>query len=493
MDVIYEFVPYGERFDPQPATIVLDVGMRTVPGVIDHHHPEAEPECTASLIVKHPGLVLDHLGLFRTPAAGVPYPPLRIITHRLPDFDSLASIFLTLQLLETGQVNPSLEKIARYTRMVDSASIPKEVALSSTPYSILRALFAGARKEEAEINQDRLAEGLKFMRFLYARSEEGYEIEENRRLFSGIDRYERAMRKVDNDYFQYLNDLSQAQKIVLDLPLSETKGRRRLDGLIVRNPSSFLLKEWSRRDLVQPSLKQGFSLLVTSFGTHRYILGVDPEMGVNLRGLGGLLNQKEEERRRAEDRPMAHRWYEGNCPFFNYRIIDSPRKEPRSVTKMSSSVFGASAGAYPSQRDAAQQDEVGQLPGQVTDRFVRDSIWRRRLEPQIDRIIDIIHHYENAGIGQGDLRGEKVKTADTGDSQCRGCDRRQAKQSILFLLDRRINMSPCIPPEGMDIASTEEHSKPGRPAAQLDGFNMSLKQVVILGMGLPRLDDLAES
>src|SRR4030042_501474 len=134
MDLVYEFVPYGERFDPQPATIVLDVGMRTVPGVIDHHHPEAAPECAATLIAKPP-------------------PPL-----------------------------------------VDSAPLPKDIELSSTPSSILRALFSGARKEEAEINQERIAQGMRFMSFLYAKSEDGYEIEQNRRLFSGIDRFERAMR-----------------------------------------------------------------------------------------------------------------------------------------------------------------------------------------------------------------------------------------------------------------------------------------------------------
>jgi hypothetical protein len=325
MDIIYEFVPYGERFEPRPATIVLDVGMRTVPGVIDHHHPEAEPECTASLIAKYPELVLDHLGPFRASVPQGSLPPLRIVTHRLPDFDSLASIFLTLKLLETGKINPSLEKIARYTRRVDSASLAKEIELSSTPYSILRALFSGARKEEAEINRERLAEGLRFMRFLYAKSEEGYEIEENRRLFSGIDRYERAMRKVENDYFQYLDDLNRAEKIVLNLPLSDQPGRQLVDGLIVQNPTSFLLKEWSRRDLSQSSQRKGFSLLLTNFGGQRYILGVDPGIGVNLRGLGGLLNQKEAQRREAEGTPLTHRWYEGNCPFFNYRIIDSPQ------------------------------------------------------------------------------------------------------------------------------------------------------------------------
>ena len=325
VEIVYQFVPYGERFDPRPGTIVLDVGMKTVPGVIDHHHPEAEPECTASLIAKHPELVLSHLSPYRAAEPEESLPPLLIVTHRLPDFDSLASIFLTLKLLETGKIDASMERIARYTRLVDSASLPKEIELSSTPYAILRALFSGARQGETEINQGRVSEGLKFMRFLYAKANEGYEIEENRRLFSGIERYERARRKVENDYFQYLDDLTRGEKILLDLPLSGLTGRRPIDGLFVRNPRSFLLKEWSRRDLAQSSLKKGFSLLVTSFDGQRYILGVDPAIGVNLRGLGALLNQKEEEKRAAAGGRPTQRWYEGNCPFFDYRIIDSPQ------------------------------------------------------------------------------------------------------------------------------------------------------------------------
>jgi hypothetical protein len=325
MDIIYEFVPYGEPFDPLPATIILDVGLKTVPGVIDHHHPDAEPECTASLIAKHPGLVLDHLVAYRGGTRETGLPPLRIITHRLPDFDSLASIFLTLKLLEKEAVDLSMQKIARYTRQVDSACLPEKIDLAATPYSILRALFSGARKEEAEVNRMRVAEGLKFMHFLYSKAEEGYKIEENRLLFSGIDRYQRAIRKVENDYFHYLDDIQRADMTVLNLPLTERPGSLRVDGLIVRNPTSFLLKEWARRDRNHSSLGKGFSLLVTSFGGQRYILGVDPARGVNLRGLGGLLNQQERRKRNDAGDASAPIWYEGNCPFFNYRIIDSPQ------------------------------------------------------------------------------------------------------------------------------------------------------------------------
>jgi hypothetical protein len=317
MDAAFEFVPYGTVLEPRPGTVALDVGMKTLPGVIDHHHPEAEPECAASLVVKYPDLVLGHVG----PGE----PRVRIITHRLPDFDALSSSFLALKLIETGRLDASMEKIGAYAKLADSASLPEDVDLAATPYSILRAMFAGAKMPEAEINIARAAEGLKLMRFLYAKAEEGYEIVENRGLYAGIGRYERAMRKVESDYFRYLDDLARSQRLLIDLPLTDGSGRRTVNGLAVRNPTSFLLKEWARRDVREPSLGGGFSLLLTNFWDERFILGVDPEKGVNLRGLGSLLNDLEAARRSARGRPFPLRWYEGNCPFFNYRIIDSPQ------------------------------------------------------------------------------------------------------------------------------------------------------------------------
>ena len=319
MEVRYKFVNYGEDLSPEPGVLVLDVGKKTLPGVIDHHHPDAEPECTASLIIRHPTLVLDHLRNWNG--------PLQLTTHRLPDFDAIASIFLSLKLLEIGRPDESMGRIARYTRMVDSASLPEDIDLASTPYSILRALFSRIRGSEEENNIERVREGLKFMRFLYAKSEEGYDFDENKLLFLGIDRYERAMRKAENDYFNYLTDVGRSQNFLLWLPLVSGEGTKKVDGLIVKNPRCFLLKEWARRDHEHSSLGEGFSFLLTRFGNKRFILGVNPEKGVNLKGLGGILNQKEREKRAELQRPFPLPWYDGDCPFFNYRIIDSPQDE----------------------------------------------------------------------------------------------------------------------------------------------------------------------
>jgi len=323
MEVVYQFVNYGEDLNPEKNTLVLDVGMKTVPGVIDHHHPKAESECTASLIAKHPHLILDHIQ--KDEIEGEESGKLRIITHRLPDFDAISSIFLALRLIESGKFDNSMEKIAQYTKMVDSASLPKEIDLSSTPYSILRALFTRIKKDETEKNLERVREGLKFMNFLHTKSEEGYEIFQNRVLFSGIERYENSVRKAENDYFNYLSDLNRSEKISLTLPSTSGQRKKKVDGLIVKNPRSFLSKEWARRDRANSSLGEGFTFLMTIFGNKRYIIGVDPEKEVNLRGLGKLLNERETKKREDSERELSFRWYDGNCPFFNFRIVDSPQ------------------------------------------------------------------------------------------------------------------------------------------------------------------------
>ena len=97
LNITYECVPYGAHLNPQSNVLVLDVGRQTQPGVIDHHHPEAPPECTASLLVKNPELILNHI----YPDHQIQpekLPPLKFVTHRFPDFDAIVSLFLAEQI-----------------------------------------------------------------------------------------------------------------------------------------------------------------------------------------------------------------------------------------------------------------------------------------------------------------------------------------------------------------------------------------------------------
>jgi hypothetical protein len=328
MEISFSFVNYGEDILPRPDTIALDVGMKLVSGVIDHHHPTAEAECAASLVVKYPELVLDHLGLGRGAAGREKPRTLTLITHRLPDFDAISAVFLVLQLIELGEVDPAMRRIAEYAKIVDSASLPKSLDLASTPHTILRALFSQIRRrDEAQTNAERIDEGLKFMRFLYTRARQGQDLLQNRQLFSGVDRYERAMRRAEEDYFQYLEDVREAQQAELYLPLTAAAGhgRKRVDGLFVRRSRSFLLKEWARLDHIHPVQNQGFTFLLWSSGPGRFMLGVDVEHDVTLKGLGGLLDGRESQARARKGVALRYPWYDGNCAFFENRIVVSPR------------------------------------------------------------------------------------------------------------------------------------------------------------------------
>ena len=327
MDVRYEFVGFGARCAPARGRLVLDVGMAQAPGVLDHHFPEAENECAASLVVKHPELILDHLRPAGGPADASG--PVTIVTHTLPDFDAVTAVFLSLRLLETGRIDEGMRRLAAYAKIVDSALLPVSVDLGATPYAVLRAMFAGSKKPPDEANLDRISEGLKFMRHLHARAAEGRDITEDRAIFAGIDRYEHAVRKIEEDNAWYQGDVHRGRKIAIHLPEISGGGRILVDGLVVVDPHSFLLKDWARRDRENPPLGRGFSFVYSNYQGRRYSLGVDPSAGVNLRGLARTVNLLEARKAEAEgkaDRPV---WYGGECPFFNHRLVVSPHEGTR--------------------------------------------------------------------------------------------------------------------------------------------------------------------
>lgn len=327
MEVRFDFVGFGTLCASEPGRLVLDVGMTMAPGVLDHHFSGAETECAASLVVKHPELVLDHLRPVGRPADAVG--PVTIVTHTLPDFDALAAVFLSLRLLETGVVDEGMRTLAAYAKLADSALLPATIDLGATPYAVLRALFVGVKKTPEEINAGRISEGLKFMRHLHARAAEGGDITEDRSLFSGIDRYEQAVRKVDQDNAWYQGDVHHARKITLRLPNISGTGRTAVDGLIVVNPHSFLFKEWARRDRGGSPLGRGFSFVFQNYLGLRYSLAVDPAAGVNLRGLAEVINSLESRAAEAAGTDDRLRWYGGECPFFNHRLVVSPHEGTR--------------------------------------------------------------------------------------------------------------------------------------------------------------------
>ncbi len=100
MKIQYEFLRVGEVAEPCSGCLYLDVGNRTEPGVIDHHHvvsaTAASFECTSSLIVARPELVTDWIG--HAALAG----EVRLVVHENPDFDCFAATYLASALLEAA-------------------------------------------------------------------------------------------------------------------------------------------------------------------------------------------------------------------------------------------------------------------------------------------------------------------------------------------------------------------------------------------------------
>ena len=324
LSITYEFVPYGTHFHPQPNTLVLDVGRETKPGVIDHHHPDAPPECTASLLVKKPELVLEHI---YPPHHLSPekLPPLKFITHRFPDFDAIVSLFLAQQIILSQEVVEDMIALADYTKLVDSGALPRTYDLTGTPYAILRALFTRLKVDtEEELNQERIRIGLQFIRFIYEKLREGYDVFDNRSFYQGTGAYEKVIKLIENDYFSYLQDLRRSQAFLIDLPSPGVEQLKRIDVLLIRDPASILLKEWARRDRNHSPLHQGFGLLISGTKHGRYMLGVAPEKGVHLKGLAPILNDREKKKRELVGRSFVP-WYDGNCPLFNFRIIAGPQ------------------------------------------------------------------------------------------------------------------------------------------------------------------------
>ena len=126
------------------------------------------------------------------------------------------------------------------------------------------------------------------------------------------------------------------------------KGLDLADALYLEDPSSILFKELARGDKRRSPSKKGFALLLISRAVpeatdrtmRRYIASTDPQSPFHLRGLGALLEQREQEkeadiglhllpgRERLGQGKGRHGygvtspWYDGRG--HGYTIVDSP-------------------------------------------------------------------------------------------------------------------------------------------------------------------------
>ncbi len=328
-DVEFEFVEYGEEIEPTEGVVALDVGRKLISGVLDHHQKNAENECAATLVIKHPELILNHIKRRKK---------FKIVTHKYPDFDAVSSSYLTVKIVEKREITPFMRELANYAKLVDSSQIPKNYTLSGTPYALLYAIYQIIKNNIPKENRlhnigvKRMEIAFEMFNFLEKHFLSGKNVWNNEKLFLGHPLYEQAQKKVLEDYKNYIKDIRRFPKGKVKLLKTSEKELKEVDYIIAIYPSSFLLKEWAKRDKKNSPSKNGFDLIVSSLFQGNFMIAVNSESGTFLKGLGDFLNIKESKKRDEKGLEKEY-WYEGDSPFFNHRIVASPSKGTVLTTK----------------------------------------------------------------------------------------------------------------------------------------------------------------
>ena len=346
------------REGPAPDRLYLDVGNDLRTGVLDHHQSQSYVGSTTRLVAMNPDLVAGAVQPRRDPAT-----PFTIVLHEVPDFDSVASAYLAVALLTTGEFPPGTEALARYADKLVEGSIGHTLSQPFSPYAAYMQLLNRhtrlGRTADHAYWRDCVDQGVNLIAYALDRSlRDGVALpsvdalacpdlfgEEDRRdILADVERYHRK-----------LADPKTCTRIErLSLP-GQFGGRVELDTLLVRDVENLndpdcclFFKDWARSDRQRLPGGDGF-LALSVFMTEtprdprRCILSVTPDSGASLRGLAGLLDAAESERRRQiygeDDRLIdpatgsrkppragydnADPWYDGRAHGFT--IVDSPR------------------------------------------------------------------------------------------------------------------------------------------------------------------------
>ena len=331
------FAGHGGLYQPEPGRLVLDMGNQTAPGVIDHHHDTALPECTATLIVKQPGLVREHL-------AGCPVEKVEFWLHHSPDFDAIAGAWLAQEVLVRGALPPGAEAVAAYALRSDMATLPISDHPQRTPYGIMAGIYCLLDEqptyteslEEGQYLRDYrvLERGLELMDYLAGAAAAGRDLYDPT-LFADDHPFGAELRAVEDDYSRYLADLAGGRLSTLAIPARDGSGVRPVGLLTVKDPTSALFKVWARQDRRHAPGGRGFVMTSVQYGNTRFVISVDPRAGLWLKGLGAALDHAETRKRVALGRERtgparpgfvnSDPWYDGRAPIYNYTIVDAPR------------------------------------------------------------------------------------------------------------------------------------------------------------------------
>ncbi len=327
------FEAYGSCLAPESGKLMLDVGNRLCPGVIDHHQPDAYNECAASLLLRYPEYVLEHL-------KGVAAENITLVLHIEPDLDAVTAAFFAYHLIVNGKFPCFAEKIAAYVRDVDMGICFRHPGAIVTAYSIFAGLCEIIRKkgEADQETRDQIYRkvvecGFALWEYLISVMNEQSDLHDLSAL-NLPPRFQEARELIMQDYSLYLEDLRKSSFAAFRLPKKDG-GFGQADALMSVDPKSLLFRSWARGDNRHSPRGKGFVMLAINYKHQRYVISTDPQSPYYLKGLGDLLEKAETEKRKplglerkGDSRPgydNADPWYDGRNPLHNYTIIDTPR------------------------------------------------------------------------------------------------------------------------------------------------------------------------
>jgi class 3 adenylate cyclase len=323
-----DFVPMGFVARPEKGVIYLDVGNSGEPGIIDHHYEGQTANSACELLNQHPELLLEHI-------RDTPTPQIEFRLHNMPDLDCAATLYTAYELMDTKPRTDILSKLAEYVSSVDQARIPLPEQLSDSLYGV----FQAHRLLTQEKYGTRITDLLILEAELRVIDAAVYLMEQHLvdGDFASIFQlqptwFAEEKRLLEHDKAQYNEDLKSRSHTYT----ARINGAAEpVIGLWLDHPQSVFFRLWGWND---PNALggRGYRFLAIDLsqpGKNRFVIGVDPNSGTHINGLGQLLEEYEARKRKelGKERPIHPIRYPANNsdPWYfgqghNYAVIDSP-------------------------------------------------------------------------------------------------------------------------------------------------------------------------
>jgi len=320
-----DFVPMGFVAFPERGVVYLDTGNSDKPGIVDHHFEGCAANSACELLLQKPKLLLEHV-------SGLAPSQIEFRLHTTPDPDCAATLYAAQELLKKTPRKQLLWKLAEYVSKIDQARIPHPEWMCDSLYGVFKAhqLLAIKHDDKKSTDAHLLEAGLRVldaaMFLMQEHLEDGnfasifrfrpsWFAEEKKLLQDDLRRYQEDLKLRSHTYRAHVNGIAEP-----------------VTGLWLDHPQSVFFRIWGWNDTNTPD-GQGYPFLVVDFsqpGKKRFVIGVNPESGLNLYGLGQLLEKHEADKRKklGKERPIypIRHPADNSDPWqgHGYAVIDSP-------------------------------------------------------------------------------------------------------------------------------------------------------------------------